>query len=129
MRKILIIDDEVSFTWLLKMNLEDAGDYDVTVVNDPEDAVATARQIVPHIIILDLVMPGPQGDEIAVRLREDRDLKNVPIVFLTASGTYSKTDAETNEERGQLLGGHPVFVKPVNVDEVIEFLDDNFANY
>ena len=123
---MLIIDDEVSFTWLLKMNLEDAGDYEVAVVNDPNDAVATARQITPHIIILDLVMPGIQGDEIAWRLREDPDLKNIPIVFLTASETGSGA-LEAEEERKLLLGGHPVFLKPVNVDEVIEFLEDNFA--
>lgn len=121
-RRILIVDDEVSFTWLLKLNLEDTGDYEVAVVNEPMKALHTAQSFLPDLIVLDLVMPGLQGDEVAASIREDTALGKVPIVFLTATETR-----EMAARQEKLIRGNPVFAKPVNVDEVIDFIESELG--
>ena len=50
-KKILVVDDEKSLTTLLKLNLEDTGNYEVRVENWPEDALRAAREFKPHLII------------------------------------------------------------------------------
>jgi CheY-like chemotaxis protein len=117
-KRILVIDDEVSFTWLLKLNLEDAGEYEVAVENEPKNAVQTARKFAPDLIVLDLVMPGLQGDAVAASIRQDPGLSGVEIVFLTASETR-----EMLAEHHKLIQGSPVFAKPVNIDEVIDLIE------
>ena len=111
-RRILIIDDESGFSKMVKLNLEGTGDYLVTEERDPYRALATALKTRPDLIFLDIVMPGLDGGEVAGRIRAERTLREVPIVFLTAIA--SKGDLG----RQDTIGGFPFLAKPVSVDEL-----------
>ena len=83
-KEILLIDDEVGFTRLLKMNLERSGAYDVTILNEPLSAIDVVLEKRPDLIILDMVMPGIDGGELSGKLRSIPELNDIPVIFLTA---------------------------------------------
>lgn len=84
MAKVLVVDDEKDIAELVKLVLE-IGKHDVTVVTEPESAVATALRVRPELILLDVVMPNVDGFDIFRELREQPDLAKVPIAFLTSN--------------------------------------------
>jgi CheY-like chemotaxis protein len=112
-RRILLVDDEPSFTRLMKLNLEANGPYDVQVENDGRRALNAARSFRPDLIFLDVIMPDADGGEIASQLRADASLKNTPIVFLTA--VVSKNEVI---EHGAVIGGQTFLAKPVSFEDV-----------
>jgi CheY-like chemotaxis protein len=83
-KRVLLVDDEKSFTNLLKLNLEDTGNYEVRVENWAEDALKAAREFKPDIVLLDIIMPRMPGGNVAMQLKEDPALKDTPVIFLTA---------------------------------------------
>ncbi|PYK98288.1 MAG: hypothetical protein DME19_13120 [Verrucomicrobia bacterium] len=114
-KRILVVDDEISFTRLLKLNLEQTNDYEVRVENWPEDALTAAREFRPDLVLLDVVMPRVFGGDVAARLRADAVLKATPIVFFTAA--VSKT--KVKEQEG-VIRGYPFLAKPASVEEDID---------
>ena len=117
-KRILIIDDEASFTRLLALNLGCTGKYLVRAENWAPKAFAVARQFRPDLILLDVMMPQMDGGEIASELQNTVSFKEVPLVFLTAA---VKRD-EVHSRKG-LIGGFPYLAKPVNLDELIGCID------
>jgi DNA-binding response OmpR family regulator len=117
-KRILLIDDEPDFTHVLKLNLEETGEYQVIEENRPEHVLPIARAFKPHLILLDVVMPHVHGGEIAEKLRADEALKDTPVVFLT--GVVSR---EETERRHGVIGGHPFIAKPVSIDEVLLLIE------
>lgn len=113
-KKILIIDDEESFTEVLKLNLEETGDFYVQIENKPRHAVETALLFLPDLILLDVIMPDIEGPDVLSILREESLLQNIPIIFLTA--TIRRDEAK---EQDGLIGGHLFLAKPCSVDELI----------
>jgi len=83
MAKILVIDDEKDIADLIKLVLE-IDNHQVTVVTDPEQALSTALDIVPDLILLDLVMPNVDGYDIFKEIKAQNTLKKTPIAFLTS---------------------------------------------
>ena len=116
-RRILIVDDESGFTRLLKLTLEKTGKFLVQEVNAAEQAHAAARQFKPDVILLDIVMPKIDGGDVAAQMRGDAQLKNVPIIFLTA--IVSSKEASASE----MMGGFPFLAKPISLDDLIECID------
>ena len=114
-KKILIIDDEESFTKLFKLNLEKAGSYQVQEENKASQAIEAARNFKPDLIILDIMMADADGSEVAARLKMEKNLKDIPIIFLTAVVSSEEVDSNT----GGLIGGHPFIAKPADVEEVV----------
>src|SRR5438477_10515438 len=90
-KRILIIDDEASFTRMVKLNLEKTGTFEVREENRPAYGIAAAREFKPDLILLDAIMPTMDGGHVAAQIRNDRHLKGTPIVFLT--GTVSQPEA------------------------------------
>jgi two-component system response regulator VicR len=84
MAKILCIDDERDIAELVKLVLE-LGQHQVSVVTEPESAVATALELIPDLILLDVVMPNVDGFDIFRELREQPALAKIPIAFLTSN--------------------------------------------
>lgn len=113
--KVLIVDDEGSFTQLLKLNLEATGQYEVRVENWAEDAWAAAREFRPDVIFLDVMMPRMFGGEVAARVRADPDLQQIPIIFLTAA-----IRRERVAEHEGVIQGFPVLAKPASTAEIIQ---------
>lgn len=81
--KILIIDDEEDILEVLRYNLEKEG-YEVKTAIDGSAGILTAKWFQPHLIILDIMMPGMDGIEVCQKLRANANLHNVIIAFLTA---------------------------------------------
>jgi CheY-like chemotaxis protein len=112
-KRLMVVDDEVSFTRLLKLNLERAGEYEVCVVNSPGEAIEQARRFRPDLILLDVMMPEMDGGTLAGRLNETPSLESVPIIFLTAAVRREEIELR----RGQ-IGGYPFIAKPVDLKEL-----------
>ena len=106
-KRILLVDDEKSLTTLLKLNLEDTGNYDVRVENWPEDALAAAREFKPDLVLLDIIMPRLPGGNVAAQIDSDPLLKGTPIVFLTAAVRRSQV-----EDNDGIICEHPCLAKP-----------------
>jgi|SRR2546422_6403503 len=119
-KRILIIDDEASFTRMVKLNLEKTGGFDVREENKASGAVAAAREFKPDLILLDVIMPGMDGGDVAGQIRNDRHLKGTPIVFLTA--TVSQREAG---EAGLNSGGDLFLAKPVSLEHLIHCINEN----
>jgi two-component system, OmpR family, alkaline phosphatase synthesis response regulator PhoP len=83
MAKILIVDDEPDILELIRYNLEKEG-YKVFLASNGLDGIAKAKEVIPDLIILDLMMPGMDGIEACTELRKIPDLQNPLIAFLTA---------------------------------------------
>ena len=121
--RIMVVDDEASITRLLKLNLEQTNDYEVRAENDAEAAVVAAEEFKPHLILLDVMMPGLDGGELASRFQANPKFKRVPIVFLTAAATKSEIYA-----RGGKVGGLPFLAKPVELSAVVACLKQHLGD-
>jgi CheY-like chemotaxis protein len=116
-KRILAVDDQASNTGLVKLYLERTNNYEVREENNPRNAISSAEEFQPHLILLDVLMPGMDGWEVAACFQVHPILKAVPIVFLTASMTKAETEASAGQ-----LWGYPFLAKPVVLAEVIACL-------
>jgi CheY-like chemotaxis protein len=114
-RKILIIDDEVDLTLLVKLNLEKTGLYEVRAENRALNGLKAAREFNPDLVLLDVMMPDLDGGDVAAQLKGDAKLKNVPVVFLTA--TVLKEEVA---KKGGSIGGYPFIPKPFRSEVLLE---------
>ena len=117
-KRILLIDDEQSFIRMLKLNLEETGAYEVRAENRGTRALAAARQFNPDLILLDVIMPDMGGGDVAFQIEADPNVKDTPIVFLTA--------VVKKGEQG-IIAGHDFIAKPVTVEEVIDCIEEHLG--
>lgn len=120
-KRILIIDDEASFTRMVRLNLEQTKRYVVREENRAPHAMTTAREFKPDLILLDVIMPGMDGGELANRIKADLAFKDVPVIFLTA--TVSKKEAAD----GVFTGGYLFLPKPVGLKNLVECMENAFT--
>jgi CheY-like chemotaxis protein len=112
-KRILAVDDQPRNTRLLKLYLEQTNNYMVKEENDAKAALSAAEEFQPHLILLDVMMPGMDGGELAACFKASPKLKAVPIVFLTATITKEEVEAS-----GGRVGGQSFLAKPVVLTEV-----------
>jgi len=117
-KRILIVDDEVGAARLLKLNLEQTQRYVVRVENVATGALAAAEQFQPDLILLDVMMPGQDGGELASCFQSSPQLKDVPIVFFTAAAKKREVVAH-----GGRISGLPFLAKPASFPEVVACLE------
>ena len=103
--KILVVDDEEDILELVRYNLEREG-FQVTCAESGEMAMERTRQEAPELIVLDLMLPGIDGLEVARLLKQDQKTAALPIVMLTAKG--EEADIVTGLE----LGADDYITKP-----------------
>ncbi len=120
-RRILIVDNDKNTTHLVKILLEKTGRYLVFEENDSTRAHQTARNFLPDLIFLDIVMPETDGGDIAAQIRTDPELQNTPIIFLTALVTPTKAKA------GVHIDGHPFLAKPISIPELINTIEEHLS--
>jgi two-component system, OmpR family, alkaline phosphatase synthesis response regulator PhoP len=82
-KKILLVDDEPDILEFVKYNLEKEG-YEVLTANSGVEAIEIAEKVIPDLIVVDVMMPGMDGVETCVRMRENKKLDDTIITFLTA---------------------------------------------
>lgn len=120
--RILIVDDEATFTRMVRMNLEQTGRFEVREENKAAKAIMAAREFNPDLILLDVIMPAMDGGELAARFGSDPKLSKIPIVFLTA--TVSKNEAQ---DEGFTSGGFLFLAKPVSLENLLKTIDESLA--
>lgn len=111
MAKILVVDDDVSINELIKINLELQG-HNVVQAFDGVRGFALARQEMPSVIVLDVMMPDVDGFTVAQRVRQNPDTKNIPILMLTALSQIN------DKVKGFDLGVDDYLVKPFEMEEL-----------
>ena len=116
-RRILIVDDDANSTHLVKILLERSGPYLVLEENDAAKADQTAHNFKPDVILLDIVMPKIDGGELATQIEADRELRDTPIIFVTALATHGEAKS------GLQIQGHPLVAKPISIPELIEAIE------
>ena len=113
MPKVLVIDDDAHMCLILSKILSKQG-FEILTAADGQSGIRQALDHRPDLIILDIIMPGMDGIEVAARLRAEPDCAGIPIVFLTAYAS-SRGRAAAN---GAAVDGF--ITKPFMVDEVVE---------
>jgi len=109
---ILIAEDEPAQAELLRFNIEAAG-FRTDVAPDGEEALLLAQENPPDLIILDWMLPEISGIEVCRRLRRIDQIKNIPIIMLTARGE------ESDKVRGFETGADDYVIKPYSPSELI----------
>ncbi|MEB3163624.1 MAG: response regulator transcription factor [Prochlorothrix sp.] len=110
--RILVIDDDAAIVELVSINLEMAG-YDVSCAEDGVKGQALAVQIMPDLIVLDLMLPRVDGFTVCQRLRRDERTADLPVLMLTAlHQTQDKVD-------GFNAGADDYLTKPFEVEELL----------
>jgi len=111
--KILIVDDEKDTLSVLNKRLSMVG-FSVIEARTGEDAIRLAKSEHPDLIILDVLMPGMYGGEIAARLKEEPELKDIPVIFLSC--LYSKVE---NAAKDPMIGDYMFVSKPYYVEDLL----------
>jgi DNA-binding response OmpR family regulator len=108
---ILIADDDPQILTMLSIRLAKKG-YEILEASDGLQTLKQAREHRPDLVLLDVMMPGKNGWEVAKELRADNDLKNVGIVMLTAIGE------KVNELTSPLYGADAYVDKPFDFNDL-----------
>lgn len=117
--KILIVDDEPDILEFLSYNLKKEG-FTIFSANNGKKAIDTAKQVVPHLILLDVMMPEMDGIETCERLREIPALNKTLIAFLTARGE------DYSQIAGFEAGGDDYISKPIKPRVLVSRLNALF---
>jgi len=105
---------------MLKLNLEATGNYEIRIENDAAMAVSTAVAYRPDLILLDIIMPSMEGPDVAIEVKNNEFLQDVPIVFLTATVTKEEVDSQDGK-----IGGHPFVAKPSSLSVLLNSIEQN----
>lgn len=115
--KVLLVDDEPNILLALEFLVAQQG-YEVITAGNGEDGLALAIQQEPEIVVLDVMMPGINGFEVARRIRETTALDHVRIIFLTAKG------AQADRFEGYDSGGEVYITKPFDNDHLVNTINE-----
>ena len=110
-KRILVVDDEPDLCDILRFNLTQAG-YEVQTATSAEEALSLQPEQA-DLLLLDVMMPGMSGFELARRLKKNPQTAHLPLIFLTAK------DTEQDTLRGFGLGADDYIAKPFSVREVL----------
>lgn len=111
-KTILVVDDEQDLLDLIEYNLKKE-DFKVLMAEDGKEGIEMARKHRPDLILLDIMMPKMDGLEAVEQIRNDRDLKRIPVIFLTARGD------EKTEVEGLNRGGDDYITKPISTTKLM----------
>jgi DNA-binding response OmpR family regulator len=115
--RVLVVDDEAPIRLLCRVNLEAEG-MEVLEAADGVSGFETARTERPDVVLLDVMMPGLDGWQVAERLVDDDVTKHIPLIFLTARAELR------DRARGLELGGVDYITKPFNPVELASVVSD-----
>lgn len=116
MKKILIVDDEQDIVESLKFVLEASG-YTCYCAYNGEDGLRLAKEIIPDLMILDVMMPKINGFKISRLLKFDNKYKNIPILMVTAR------TQEEDKLIGEETGADEYITKPFELDDIVKRVD------
>jgi len=112
-KRILIIDDEVDFAKIVKMNLEFLDkSFEVVLASDGKEGIKKAKAFQPHLILLDVMMPKTDGVQVLNTLKEDARTAMIPVIMLTA-----RNDEETKLKTAENYS-EDFITKPIEAAEL-----------
>jgi DNA-binding response OmpR family regulator len=113
-RRVLFADDDAGMRAIVMLNLQAEG-FEVTAVEDGDDALREAERLLPDLIVLDVMMPGRDGFEVLRMLKAAPETAAIPVVLLTAKAT----DSDVWE--GWKSGADYYLTKPFNPEDLARF--------
>jgi DNA-binding response OmpR family regulator len=111
-KEILIVEDEPGVVAAIQFLMEQQG-YCVKIAENGEDALDLILKNKPHLVLLDIMLPGISGWEVCEKIRTNPDCRDIKIVFLTAR----RDEAEV--ARGLALGADAYITKPFKNDQLV----------
>lgn len=111
-KTILVIDDELEFTEIIKNNLERSGEYKVLVALNGKDGIRLAQKYKPDMILLDVIMPKMDGFEVLKTIKCAEETVAIPVVMLSA-----RTDSDA-KLKAMSLYNEDYITKPVDLEEL-----------
>ena len=116
MARILIVDDSPTETFAFKAMLDKHG-HEVLTAENGADGVALARQELPDVVLMDIVMPGLNGFQATRQLTKGADTAHIPVIIVTTK------DQETDRVWGRRQGASGYLVKPVSEQELVDTIN------
>jgi CheY-like chemotaxis protein len=120
-KKLLLADDSITIQKVIGITFADK-DYDLAVVGNGDEALEMARTDRPDLVLADVLMPGKNGYELCAAIKQDSDLKEVPVLLLT--GTFESFD----EDKARSAGADSWISKPFDSQALIDRVEELFAN-
>ena len=111
-KKVLIVDDEVNIVISLEFLMQQAG-YQVDVARTGDEALHKVEQFVPDLVLLDVMLPGPNGFDVLQHVRRNPAWQSMAIIMLTAKGR----DVEVT--KGLALGANAYITKPFSTRDLL----------
>jgi len=109
--RLLVVEDDLDIANMLKIYFTGLK-YDVDVANRGRDALEKTRQVLPHLIVLDIMLPDIDGYEVCRTLRTNMRTSHIPVIFLT------QKDERSDKLQGLELGADDYITKPFDIEEL-----------
>jgi len=116
--RILVVDDEKDICFSLKEYFEKFGNFEVEACYNGLDGLKKAKEFKPDVILLDIMMPEMDGPEMACTLRQDKEIKDIPLVFLT-----SLVSKEELSKQKHITEPYYMMAKPVELDKIMKLVN------
>jgi len=113
-RSILVVDDDVDTSQMVKMMLEKTGLYAVSICNRGSEALKVIQTMRPELVLLDIMMPDADGTDIADQIQKDKSLALTRIVFMTSLVSQKEVN------KNSVIGGHSFISKPISGEVLLE---------
>jgi len=111
-RNVLIVDDEPNIVLSLKFLIAQQG-YEVRTAGSGEEALQALREKLPDLVLLDIMMPKPDGYEVCQKIRATPEWKDIPVIMLTAKGR------DVERQKGFAMGADDYITKPFATHELV----------
>ena len=111
--KILVVDDEKDLAKFMKLTLSANESFEVSIVSESSEVYSTVMECKPDLILMDIMMPGLQGNEIAEQIHQNPELKNIKIIFITALVKKYEVNGEG------FIGGRKFLPKPIEAEALM----------
>ncbi len=111
-RTVLIVDDEPHIVLSLKFLISHQG-YEVETAGSGEEALQKLKESIPDLILLDIMMPKPDGYEVCQQIRATPEWKDIPVIMLTAKGR------DVERQKGYAMGADEYITKPFATNELV----------
>ena len=115
-RKVMLVDDEMDFLKITKLNLENTGKYEVQTISDARNIISQVKLFNPDVILLDILMPKIDGVEVCKMLNEDPSSRAAIIIV-------SALDTDKDKLMMYKLGVVGYLIKPIGIDELISKIE------
>ena len=120
-KKILVIDDQEDLLELTRRVLQSRG-YEVVTLTDGEDALNIIKKELPHLVLMDMLMPGKDGAQICQEMKSDSSIRHIPVILTTGQ---MLDESEFSQEG--LTGADDYLMKPFEIEELLAKIENLIA--